>query len=75
MQLEFQLVRDTGTRPLTFDCQNLLIAGWAGRDDTAVHHIDELAALGVPRPGRTPLYYRVAASLLTQAPYRSSLRA
>jgi hypothetical protein len=46
----------------------LVIAGWTGRDAAAIeHHIAELAALGVPRPSRVPLYYRVAASLLTQA--------
>lgn len=45
----------------------LVIAGWTGRDAAAIeHHIEELAALGVPRPSTVPLYYRVAASLLTQ---------
>jgi len=49
--------------------RQLVIAGWTGRDDAAIHHhIEELAAIGVPRPSRVPLYYRVAASLLTQAP-------
>jgi hypothetical protein len=46
----------------------LVIAGWAGRDAAAIeHHIEELAALGIPRPSTTPLYYRVAAQTLTQA--------
>lgn len=46
----------------------LIIAGWAGRDAVAIeHHIEELAALGIPRPSTTPVYYRVAASTLTQA--------
>jgi hypothetical protein len=31
------------------------------------HHIDELAALGVAPPSTVPLFYRVSASLLTQA--------
>ncbi|MFO1328468.1 MAG: DUF2848 domain-containing protein [Rubrivivax sp.] len=45
----------------------LVIAGWTGRDAAAIeHHIEELAALGVPRPSTVPLYYRMAASLLTQ---------
>src|SRR6185503_14926747 len=44
-------------------------AGWTGRDRAAIdHHIEELAAIGVPRPSSVPLYYRAAASLLTQAP-------
>ncbi|MCC7459014.1 MAG: DUF2848 family protein [Nitrospira sp.] len=47
--------------------RQLVIAGWTGRDRAAIdHHIDELAAIGVPRPSGVPLYYRVAASLLTQ---------
>jgi hypothetical protein len=47
---------------------SLVIAGWAGRDAAAIeHHIEELAALGIPRPSTTPLYYRVAAQTLTQA--------
>src|SRR5882762_4217023 len=30
------------------------------------HHIDELAALGVPAPSTVPLFYRVAGQQLTQ---------
>jgi Protein of unknown function (DUF2848) len=48
--------------------QNLVIAGWTGRDPAAIkHHIDELAALGVPRPSAVPLFYQVAVPNLTQA--------
>lgn len=43
----------------------LLVAGWTGRDRAAVdHHIQELAAIGVPPPSTVPLYYRVAANQL-----------
>ena len=46
----------------------LVIAGWAGRDAAALqHHIDELAALGIAPPSRTPLFYAASAALLTQA--------
>ena len=39
----------------------LVIAGWTGRDAAGIqHHIEELAALGVPRPSTVPLYYRGA---------------
>jgi hypothetical protein len=31
------------------------------------HHIEELAAIGVPRPSSVPLYYRIAENQLTQA--------
>lgn len=45
----------------------LVIAGWVGRDQEAVlHHIRELEALGVPAPGAVPLFYRVATNQLTQ---------
>jgi hypothetical protein len=53
--------------PLEIAPRQLVIAGWTGRDAAAIaHHIEELAAIGVPRPSGVPLYYRVAASLLTQ---------
>jgi len=46
----------------------LIIAGWTGRDTAALEkHIRELEAIGVPRPKRTPIFYRGAASLLTTA--------
>jgi hypothetical protein len=63
--LRFQV----GTEALEVQPRQLVIAGWTGRDRAAIdHHIEELAAIGVPRPSSVPLYYRVAASLLTQAP-------
>jgi len=44
----------------------LIIAGWTGRDLAALEaHIRELEAIGVKRPKSTPIFYRVAASLLT----------
>src|SRR5690606_6953044 len=49
------------------DFTRCVIAGWAGRDRAAIeHHIEELEALGVPRPSSVPLFYRVAAQQLTQ---------
>ena len=54
--------------PLDLDFAHLVIAGWTGRDPAAIqHHIEELAALGVAPPSTTPLFYRVSASLLTNA--------
>ncbi len=67
---------------LSFECQTrtgttssrsavireLVIAGWAGRDEAGIrHHIEELAAIGVPPPSSVPVFYRVAAANLTQA--------
>jgi len=54
--------------PLEVEISSLIVAGWAGRDRHAIeHHIEELFAIGVPRPSSVPLYYRVAENQLTQA--------
>lgn len=46
--------------------RQLVVAGWTGRDVAALErHIRELEAIGVKRPKTTPIFYRVAASLLT----------
>jgi hypothetical protein len=46
----------------------LVIAGWTGRDEEALRkHIKELEEVGVKPPKTTPIFYRVAASLLTFA--------
>ncbi len=46
--------------------RELVIAGWTGKDVAALEkHIRELEAIGVKRPKTTPIFYRVAASLLT----------
>lgn len=57
---------DSGA-PIEVAVMRLVVAGWTGRDHAAIeHHIEELARIGVPRPSTVPLYYRLAASLLTQ---------
>jgi hypothetical protein len=64
MKLTFTLP-DNGV--LNADINNLVIAGWAGRDMAAIeHHIEELEALGISRPSTVPLFYRVAANQLSQ---------
>lgn len=48
------------------DVQQLVIAGWAGRVQSAIdEHIEELKEIGVTPPSSTPLFYRVAANQLT----------
>src|SRR3954463_12209103 len=45
----------------------LIVAGWTGRDEAALrHHIEELAAIGVPRPSSLPVFYRNSVLNLTQ---------
>ncbi len=46
---------------------DLVIAGWTGRNQAAIAaHVKEMAQLGI-RPPQTPMFYRVATSLLTAA--------
>lgn len=68
MSLRFTRHDRTGETRQAFEPAALVIAGWTGRDPAAVqHHIDELAALGVPAPSTVPLFYRAAAQQLTQS--------
>ncbi len=53
-------------QPLLAEVQDLVIAGWTGRDAAAVEeHIVELEAIGVARPRKVPCFYRLGANLLT----------
>ena len=66
--LRFQLQEARGVREVAFEPTEMVIAGWAARDRAAIdHHIEELAAIGVPRPSTVPLFYRVAAATITQS--------
>jgi hypothetical protein len=68
-RLRFNARRLSATSDIEVALSHLTIAGWTGRDRAAVEaHIEELAALGVPRPKATPLFYRVAAANLSQSP-------
>jgi len=45
----------------------LIVAGWTGRDEASLrHHIEELAAIGVPRPSAVPVFYRNAVTNVVQ---------
>jgi hypothetical protein len=68
MQLLFKVLSLDGSKQLIkADINQMVIAGWAGRNHVAIeHHIEELAAIGVPRPSSVPLFYRVASQTLTQ---------
>lgn len=68
MKLSFQAESQSGLRTLDVNITSFVVGGWAGRDLHAIeHHIEELLAIGVPRPSTVPLYYRVSENLLTQA--------
>lgn len=64
--LSFSLQTSAGASPIDVPVSALVIAGWTGRDEQALEkHIRELEDLGVARPKSTPIFYRVASSLLT----------
>ncbi len=67
MKLTFNVARNGHPETLDVAISTCIVAGWAGRDRAAIeHHIEELEALGVPRPSAVPLYYRIASNQLTQ---------
>ena len=56
-----------GTDRITLLPLALIVAGWTGRDEAALrHHIEELAAIGVPRPSAVPVFYRNAVTNVVQ---------
>ena len=64
--LELTLVDAGSVNTRLVAVEDLVIAGWTGRDRAAVEkHIAELEALGVQRPSTTPVFYRASASRLT----------
>ena len=67
--LEFHLAARQGdSQRIGFNIATLIVAGWTGRDEAALrHHIEELAAIGVPRPSSVPVFYRNSALNVTQA--------
>lgn len=68
MKLFFDLISTrAAAQRVAVELRQCIVAGWAGRDLAAIeHHIEELAALGVPRPSAVPLYYRIAANQVSQ---------
>jgi len=67
--LDVQIESRDETMPKTIPIEQLVIAGWTGRDRHAMdEHIKELKALGVAPPKKIPTYYRIASSRLSTAP-------
>ncbi len=64
--LSLTLQDKSNTRADEVAIDQVVVAGWTGRDPAAVEkHIKELEALGVKRPATTPIFYRVSAARLT----------
>ena len=55
------------TDEITMVPETLIVAGWTGRDEASLrHHIEELAAIGVPRPSSVPVFYRNSVNNIMQ---------
>lgn len=62
------LIEQTSGTPVKVAVRELVIAGFAGRDQEAVEeHVKELAEIGVQRPSSIPIFYRCTNDLLTTA--------
>jgi hypothetical protein len=65
-QLTLSLQKGPGTQPQQVGVAHLVVAGWTGRDASAVEkHMAELEAIGIARPASAPIFYRVATARLT----------
>jgi hypothetical protein len=66
--MKFSIEGDRGSATREIDLDAVLIAGYTGRDRAAVmHHIEELAAIGVPPPETVPAYWLLPPWLATNA--------
>ena len=67
-RFEFRFTDDSGTSEKSVEINNLIIAGWTGRDAQATErHIADLMAIGVARPKKVPCFYRASVDRLTTA--------
>jgi hypothetical protein len=65
MQLDLTVQTKEGGRPLAFQVQRLVCAGWVGRDEEALQaHIRELEEIGIPGPARTPIQMNFSTHLV-----------
>lgn len=59
---------DEGGQTVSIEHETVVIAGYTGRDAEIVqHHIDELAAAGIPPPPKVPMFYPMPNVILTTA--------
>ena len=66
--LRLTVASRSGSRALSFPVRHAWNGGWAGRDQRSVReHVAELAALGVPAPTVTPIWFPLSNHLVTTA--------
>jgi len=67
-RLQFDFVTSSDQTSRDVEIEQVVIAGWTGRDAAALQaHIDELAEMGIPGPSEVPMFYRTSAAHLTTA--------
>lgn len=66
IDFDLTFIQKSGERRERVKITKAVVGGWTARDQQGLrHHIEELAKIGVPRPEKTPLFYRVSARRLT----------
>ena len=66
--IRFEFCSDAGQGEEDVEIEQVVIAGWTGRDAVALQaHIDELAEMGIPGPQEVPMFYRTSAAHVTTA--------
>lgn len=67
VSLSLKVINADGTaESRDVEISRLIVAGWTGRDQEAVHaHVRELELLGVKPPSSIPVFYRVGIETLT----------
>ncbi|MGD9734348.1 MAG: DUF2848 family protein [Solirubrobacterales bacterium] len=69
LKLSVQSGDQVGAREVVLEDPQLIVAGFTGRDPTAVDaHIAELRELGVPAPPEVPVFFPLPNELLSLAP-------
>jgi hypothetical protein len=66
--LRLSAKQNDSTTNMVFCADHLICFGWVGKDRASLQaHIDELVRLGVPAPGRVPIFMTFSNYLLTSA--------
>ena len=66
--IRFEFCSAAGQIEKDVEIEQVVIAGWTGRDAVALQaHIDELAEMGIPGPQEVPMFYRTPAAHVTPA--------
>lgn len=66
--IQFSIIENDKERSINVELSRVIIAGWTGRNKDAMEaHIAELEEIGVARPKRMPMFYRVSKDRITTA--------